>query len=48
VLISCGNLNNKFTTLPIITFISLFKEELIGGVFTIFLFAMGERNGTPS
>jgi hypothetical protein len=41
-------LNNKFTTLPIITFISLFKEELIGGVFTIFLFAMGERNGTPS
>jgi hypothetical protein len=45
---SCGNLNNKFTTLPIIIFISLSKGELIGGVFTIFLFATRERNGTPS
>jgi hypothetical protein len=34
--------------LPIITFISLLKGELIGSVFNIFLFAMGEKNGTPS
>jgi hypothetical protein len=47
VWISCGNVNNKFTTLPIITFISLFKGELIGGVFNIFLFAMGGEEWNP-